>query len=207
MGARTVCVHGGGFSGGDPEQMAVLVAVLRQRAAGIYLPEYRLNGGGQTLDDAFENTRCAFDCIARKVGPGPLVLCGFSAGAAVGLMAQDVLGPDLRAIILFAPVTDLGPEGFVNRFVGPAGRTGLSPRHGIATRRLALSAPMLIVHGDADGVIPVMQSERFVQEVKDRHGQAQILVELGAGHGFVQVPKRLARLRPTIDRFLHDCSA
>jgi acetyl esterase/lipase len=44
-------------------------------------------------------------------------------------------------------------------------------------------APTLILHGDADKLVPLQQSEIFVEKLKQAGVPAQLIVKKGAGHG------------------------
>lgn len=44
------------------------------------------------------------------------------------------------------------------------------------------SAPTLIVHGDADGLVPIQQSEAFVARLKEAGVPTELIVKKGVGH-------------------------
>ncbi len=45
------------------------------------------------------------------------------------------------------------------------------------------SAPALIIHGDADSLVPIQQAERIVAKLKDNNVPCELVVRKGAGHG------------------------
>ena len=49
-------------------------------------------------------------------------------------------------------------------------------------------APTLILHGDADALVPLQQSETFVKRMKDAGAEAELVVKPGAGHGWLTMP-------------------
>jgi acetyl esterase/lipase len=47
----------------------------------------------------------------------------------------------------------------------------------------AETPPTLIIHGDADALVPIQQSESFIAKLKEAGVPAQLVVHHGAGHG------------------------
>ena len=58
--------------------------------------------------------------------------------------------------------------------------------------------PTLIVHGDADLLVPIQQAESFVQRAKEAGVEAKLIVKPGAAHGW---PDRRADLAAMADWF------
>jgi dipeptidyl aminopeptidase/acylaminoacyl peptidase len=56
-------------------------------------------------------------------------------------------------------------------------------------------APLLVLHGDADPVVPIEQSVRLVERVRASGGQIEFHVMEGEGHGFRRVENKLAEYR------------
>lgn len=48
----------------------------------------------------------------------------------------------------------------------------------------SITAPLLILHGDADNVVPIEQAHTIYDEVKKRGGDAKLVTFVGEGHGF-----------------------
>ncbi|WP_199223890.1 alpha/beta hydrolase [Paraconexibacter algicola] len=80
-----------------------------------------------------------------------------------------------------------------------------SPRH----RMTADAPPMLVVHGDADSLIPVVQARTFVEELRAVSRAPVAYVELAGGeHAFDVIPSwRTAPVVETIERFLRTIHA
>lgn len=80
-----------------------------------------------------------------------------------------------------------------------------SPRHRIT----AGAPPMLVVHGDADSLIPVGQARTFVQELRATSRAPVAYLELQGGeHAFDVIPSwRTAPVVETIERFLRTVHA
>lgn len=80
-----------------------------------------------------------------------------------------------------------------------------SPRH----RMTADAPPMLVVHGDADSLIPVAQARTFVEELRETSRAPVAYLELQGGeHAFDVIPSwRTAPVVETIERFLRTVHA
>jgi acetyl esterase/lipase len=63
--------------------------------------------------------------------------------------------------------------------------------------------PTLIIHGDADDVVPIQQSESFVAKLKEAGVEAKLVVRPGAGHqGWADLPKDVGLLADWFDDHL-----
>ena len=62
--------------------------------------------------------------------------------------------------------------------------------------------PTLIIHGDADQLVPLQQSERIVEEFKKSGVQTDLVVKKGAGHGWLGIDKDLNQLVDWFDKYL-----
>jgi pimeloyl-ACP methyl ester carboxylesterase len=66
------------------------------------------------------------------------------------------------------------------------------------------SAPALIIHGDADNLVPIQQAELIIAKFKENNVPCELVVRKGAGHGgpaFANDPKVLA---DWFDKYLLD---
>jgi acetyl esterase/lipase len=64
------------------------------------------------------------------------------------------------------------------------------------------SAPALIIHGDADKLVPIQQAELFVEKMKEAGVPAELVVKKGAGHGWPNLDKDLKTLADWFDKYL-----
>jgi acetyl esterase/lipase len=62
--------------------------------------------------------------------------------------------------------------------------------------------PTLIVHGDADKLVPIQQAEVFVAKLKDAGVTAELVVKKGAGHGWGDQAKDVVTLADWFDKHL-----
>ena len=59
--------------------------------------------------------------------------------------------------------------------------------------------PTLIVHGDADKLVPMQQSETFVQRATEAGAKAQLIVHPGGAHGWGGMEKEMAAMADWFD--------
>ena len=62
--------------------------------------------------------------------------------------------------------------------------------------------PTLIIHGDADRLVPLQQSELIVEELKKAGVETNLVVKKGAGHGWLGLDKDLNQLADWFDKYL-----
>lgn len=62
--------------------------------------------------------------------------------------------------------------------------------------------PVLIIHGDADKLVPIQQAERLVARLNDAKVPAQLVVKRGAGHGWPDLVKDLETMVEWFDGYL-----
>lgn len=62
--------------------------------------------------------------------------------------------------------------------------------------------PTLIIHGDADQLVPLQQSERIVEELKKTGVPTNLVVKKGAGHGWIGIDKDVNQLVDWFDKYL-----
>ncbi|NUM54437.1 MAG: alpha/beta hydrolase [Candidatus Hydrogenedentes bacterium] len=122
----------------------------------------------------------------------------------------------VKAVSVFFPPTDLMDwdgkkpdyEGMIGKllFAGGVGsRTQedidarakeLSPRHRIAAGPLP---PYLLIHGDADPMVPLQQSQVFIDAVKAVGGNAELIVKPGGGHPWLTLPEEVEKMAVWFD--------
>lgn len=132
----------------------------------------------------------------------------------------DRFSSAVQAVAVFYPVTDLidlgpstenlhdggPPKSFVKAFRadpdGPADwkgiGTSLSPLHLLSSNR----PPTLIYHGDADTLVPIDQSQRYVQEARRLGNVVELVVHAGGKHGWPTMVFDLERFADWFDRHL-----
>ena len=148
--------------------------------------------------------------LATRGGPGPVD-------------APDPVDREnsaVQAVAIFYPVTDLlnlgkstenlgdgGPPKSFRRSFGPQatnlaawkiiGRES-SPIYFITTNL----PPILILHGDADTLVPLEQSERFQQKVREAGRTLELIVHPGGKHGWLSMFLDIRKFADWFDRYL-----
>jgi acetyl esterase/lipase len=152
------------------------------------------------------------------IDPDKLGLMGASAGGHLSLMTAltapggdpEAKDPVLRhdasvgAVSVFFPVTDFldwdGKPANFDRLGDLLFSGGVGDRdeeevtkaaEAISPTRLQIvnSPPILIIHGDADDVVPLQQSEKMVGVLELAAVTHKLIIEPGGGHGWVTIPK------------------
>ncbi|AMM22113.1 hypothetical protein AX769_20640 [Frondihabitans sp. PAMC 28766] len=205
----TVILIHGGFWRGTPDYFdgpTELAEALVAEGYNIWQIEYRQlpNGGGWpgTLDD----TAAAIDHLAVVVAslgidPGPTVTVGHSAGGHLAVWALSRPDPVVTltgAVSLAGAVNlllgeheDMG-DSAVQNFLG--GSSDDHPdRYAAADPMLRIepTLPVRIVHGRADDVVPMNQSETYVAAALEA-GQDATLTVVDGDHGVVIDPSHPA---------------
>ncbi|HEV3166053.1 MAG TPA: alpha/beta hydrolase [Isosphaeraceae bacterium] len=62
--------------------------------------------------------------------------------------------------------------------------------------------PTLIIHGDADNLVPIQQAEIMVAKLKEAGVEAKLIVKHGGGHGWPDLGKDLATIADWFDGHL-----
>ena len=134
------------------------------------------------------------------------------------------VGTDVKAVAVFFPPTDFldfggkpvdarADDGFgpvARRLAFPLGLknetdTEVSEKlKQISPARLVTSQspPFLLIHGDADPVVPLQQSERMLAALKKAGVPAELIVKPGGGHPWLTISEEVQVLADWFDRQL-----
>jgi acetyl esterase/lipase len=63
-------------------------------------------------------------------------------------------------------------------------------------------APSLIIHGDADTLVPIQQAELIIEKFKEAKVPCELVVKKGAPHGWPDIGKDLVTLADWFDKYL-----
>ena len=169
--------------------------------------------------------------VEYKIDPDRLGLTGASAGGHLATLAAvtpeegnpDADSPLLRhnthvkAAAIFFPPTDFldwngKPADFKTLgdllFLG--GATGHSEEEikerasQISPARLVKgpAVPFLLIHGDADPLVPLQQSQKMVAALKAAGGSAELIVKKGGGHPWMTLPEEVKIMADWFDQHL-----
>jgi acetyl esterase/lipase len=136
----------------------------------------------------------------------------------------DGSGTAVKAAGVFFPLTDLlnyngqvvdprsdGRLGqLVRQLAFPKGINGLSDADltkgvtQICPARLVTknAPPFLFIHGDADPVVPLQQSQLMVETLKKEGVSAELIVKPGGGHPWLTMPEEVQKLADWFDKQL-----
>jgi acetyl esterase/lipase len=167
-----------------------------------------------------------------KIDPDRLGLMGGSAGGHLATLAALTPEPakasapnptdrhdtSVRAVGAFFPPTDfldwdgdtairidiLGPLLFVGGGRGHSqeeikeAAKAVSPLHRVQKPRI----PFLLIHGDADKVVPLSQSKRLVEAISKAGGSADLIVKPGGGHPWLTISEEVKVMADWFDKQL-----
>jgi hypothetical protein len=191
-GAPTVVVFHG--NAGNLGMLWFIGRRLIDEGVGVLLAGYRGfegNPGRPSEQGLYLDGRAALDWLnARGVADGDVVLYGLSLGS--GVASQIATERRVAAVIFEAPFTAMADVGAFHYPFLPV-RWMLLDRFETRARVAGVEAPLLVVHGDRDEVIPFAQGaavfaaarepKRFVRIAGGRHND---LWERGAGEAIAR---------------------
>jgi acetyl esterase/lipase len=196
-----VAVHGGGWRGGDRGDFGRSLAPLVRRGAAVVAVGYTLSRPGApswpaNLDDVSD----AVEWVRRQGGdygldPDRLTLLGASAGGHLALLLAERPGAkaSIRGVVDFYGPADLkslhaaSPAArSVELLLGgpPASRPDLYAAASPVVGARSGMPPVLIVHGAADSLVPLDQSQRLARALAEAGVDYRLVVVPGARHGF-----------------------
>ncbi len=174
----------------DPAETAVPFArELRARGLGVVLVEYRGYGrsfaGSPTEEGLYEDAEAVLGMLAeRGVEAARVVLWGTSLGTGVAAeMARRGRG---GALVLVTPFTSI-PDLVTNAAPFVPARALVPDRFETLAKAPAIEIPALVIHGDADEIVPYAMGERVAaalpraELLRVRHGRhGDLLLREGA---------------------------
>jgi len=166
-----------------------------------------------------------------KIDPERLGLTGASAGGHLATLAAvtpaegkpDAGEPALRystrvrAAAVFFPPTDfldwdgkpankktLGDLFFLGGIQGHSEEEIKERARQLSPALLvkAMPIPFLIIHGDADPLVPLQQSQKMVEALKAAGGSAELIVKKGGGHPWPTLPEEVKIMADWFDQHL-----
>jgi dipeptidyl aminopeptidase/acylaminoacyl peptidase len=114
-------------------------------------------------------------------------------GKAVDARADDRLGRVLRQLTFPHGGLDTSSPEVVTRMV-----TQISP----ARQVTAQAPPFLLIHGDADPLVPLQQSEVMLEALKKAGVPAELIVKKGGGHPWLTLHEEVQLLAEWFDKQL-----
>jgi len=223
-----VMLHG--FTGTSVEPHRIFVTTARYLAQrGFYVLRFDFRGSGQSEGDFADMTfrgevsdaltAISFLGAQTKVDSNKIGVLGLSLGGAV---ACHVAGcrSNVKSVVLWAPATSLNrlaeklakammnlsqelTIGYVdwsgNR-VGPKFMQQLGEETP-AAELLKFNGPVLIIHGDNDKAVPLMNSQSLHRILAEQQKPAELRVIEGADHTFNSVKWEQEVIQATVEWF------
>ncbi len=184
-------------NGGNIAIRAGRLALFQEAGFGALLVSYRGYGGstGSPSETALvADARLAFDWLAAKAPTHPIVVFGESLGT--GVAVQLAITRPVAGVVLDSPFTSL-PDVAARSFP-------YLPVHWLMWDRLdslsviaKLRAPLFIVHGERDGLIPISQSQALFAAAPEPKTYLRLP---GAGHVVPMRDGAWPAVRTFIDR-------
>lgn len=218
--AAVVMLHGGAWRRGDPSLLAPHATELAEQGFVAIVPEYRLVDEA-AFSAQIHDVRRALRwsrAHAAELGFDPARLCieGHSAGGHLALLAAGS-GDDSRldppegsggVSAKVAAVAAIYPPVLFD-YADASPSLGSIPAGALpgadASAEMAMLAspvafigpdlpPVMLLHGDADKVVPVETSRRYEQDVRKAGGKVDLHIFAGFPHGFANQD----RVRPLV---------
>jgi acetyl esterase/lipase len=198
-----VLFHGGAWRLGTRAQLGWVIEALAAKGYVVASASYRLAPKHQfpaQLDDVRAAVRFVrANAKTYNADPDRVAVGGFSAGAHLAMLAA--FGPPpagepalpVRCVIDFFGPTDLSlyasspgiEDGVMVPFLGPACKTDPEVYRQASPICFASKScpPLLMVHGTADILVPVIHSERLEEKLKACGATVELVAVPGTGHG------------------------
>jgi acetyl esterase/lipase len=212
--AAVLLVHGGGWSRGSKDMLGPAATALAEQGFLVLAQEYRLTGEAPfpaNIHDVKRAIRWAKEhAVELGFDPDRLCLEGHSAGAHLVLLAAGTpedarLAPpeglgdvsqSVAAVCAIYPPTlfhlgETRPSGALPARVLP-GADASEAAAALASPIEHLTPdypPTMLLHGDADKVVPVSASRRFEERLRAVGGKVDLHVYAGLPHGFANHPE------------------
>src|SRR5262245_483860 len=113
-------------------------------------------------------------------------------GKAVDARADDRMGEIVRRLAFPQGITNETQEDLNQKL------TQISPARLVTPR----APPFLLIHGDADPVVPLQQSEAMLAALKGAGVPAELIVKKGGGHPWLTIPVEVRVLADWFDKQL-----
>lgn len=154
-----------------------------------------------------------------QIAPECLGLTGASAGGHLAALVavNPEQGANVKAAAVFFPPTDfldwngkpadmnlLGDLLFLGGTKGHSSEEIEQRALQISPARLVKSPPIpfLFIHGDADPLVPLQQSQKMIEALKAAGGSAELIVKKGGGHPWLTIAEEVKIMADWFDQHL-----
>ena len=182
---------------------------LTQAGFHVFVFDYRGfgrsdRGGRLTRQKLVTDTHAALDYLLGRddVDPARIGTFGYSLGGVIGLSAA-AKRPEIRAVAAIAPFSSW--KAIARDHLGGVG--GVLARTGVDAETAAAQLgerPLLLLHGDADHIVPAAHSQRLAEVCREAGVHAELVIIAGGDHVSVLDP---ARARQAVADFFREALA
>lgn len=187
---------GGGWNGGTLKQFQPQADYFASRGMVTVLADYRVKSRHKTTPyESVADVKSAIRFLRQhakvlNIKKKKIVASGGSAGGHLAAACGNLPGLDepdedlsisskANALVLFNPVFDNGPEGFVHERMGERWQE-ISPAHNIQKG----APPTIVFLGREDHLIPVSIAKNYKAKMEAVGSRCDLFLYEGAGHGF-----------------------
>lgn len=206
-----IVVHGGGWKYFSKAAVSGIAEVLASQGFVAIAPNYRLSGEAK-WPAQIDDLRRALQWVRRHapalgVDPEGIAALGDSAGGHLAAMLGTTEA-GLATVVAYYGVYDMVPligvgEGTVDNPIDE-----LLPDHSEEACRQASplyqvrsdNPPFLLIHGKADSVVPLQQTEEFAARLQAEGVPVQTLYISGADHMLLGLPGPIDPPLPVVDQ-------
>ena len=216
--AAIVFFFGGGWNHGTPAQFEQQCRYLASRGMVAMTAEYRIrNMHGTRAKACVEDGKSAVRWIrrtAKKLGEHPkqIAAAGGSAGGHVAACDGVIKGFEAKdedskissvpnAMVLYNPPCVLAAVPERKDYLSAQAIAGMAARMGVAPEQLSPwhnvskgHPPTLVLHGEADSLVPFWTSKVFVEKMKKAGNQAELAAYPNQKHGFFNYGRGNAKM-------------
>ena len=209
-----VLVHGGGFVIGSRTMKAMSFWATRLAEAGfaVCAIDYRMVFRGGRLTDSIDDVVTAVhwwraQAVRFNLDTESVSLLGLSAGASLTMLAAAALPGRLARVIPifgahdFSLVHGRRATALCRLLLHSSDRVEWRKKSPVEVAA-SLAAPVLIIHGTADQMVPVVQARVLEAQRRLAGLPVEALYIDGAPHGFFNTPKYAAAADRAVDAVL-----
>ena len=196
-----ILLHGGGLTAGSRRDgpVAALAKVLNQAGFAVFAIDYSL-APPHPYPAALDDVRRAVAFVRLhakrrwKIDPKRIALIGFEAG---GYLANLAL-PDVQAVVSLSAMSDLrgwpappALQNFLAPLIATRGLEGALAEASPVMHIRTDAPPFLLIHGDADTQVPVVQSTHWQNALQAAGVRCNLILIGGGGHdpaGWTAIP-------------------
>jgi acetyl esterase/lipase len=208
----TLVLHAGAWIMGSRKSAVPMILELARRGYVAVSASYRL-APGHRYPAQLHDAKCAVrwlraNAARYRIDPERIAVLGYSAGGHLAcLLGTTGTQPGLEGtgghaghsskvqlVVAYYPVTDLGrlrksfPHALVLKpFLGSSSARACA-RASPISHADRCSAPTLLIHGTADMLVPLAQSEVFARKLREAGTYVKLHTIEKAGHGFGSGP-------------------